>query len=225
MNRKQLLIGLVAVAVIVLAVAAYLTFFGGGSESSALASANATRAGVTIAPDDMTLGSPKAPIVMLEYAAPTCPVCAHFEAESFPVIKKEYIDTGKVYYIFRVFPLQSVDLAAEALLRCVPKEQYFQFLQTLFRNQDKWDPDGYNIPDVHGALLQMARIAGMNVQQADKCMADQNKLGRASKVGADAQTRYNISGTPSFIINGELHVGPSDPPTWRKLLDSLLKKK
>ncbi|HEX3809327.1 MAG TPA: DsbA family protein [Rhizomicrobium sp.] len=224
MKRQYFLAGLVVAAVIALAVFGYVLFFGGDSTSDALA-ANAGTQDVTVLPGDITLGSPKAPVTMLEYAAPACPVCAYFNRENFPTIRKEYIDTGKVYYIFRVFPLSSVDLAAEGILRCLPKNQYLQFLDTLFRNQDKWDPDGHDIPDVHAALVSMARVAGMDAAQADKCMADPAQLARASKVGADASAQYGVHGTPTFIVNGEIHVGPSTIDAWRKLLDAKLARK
>jgi protein-disulfide isomerase len=214
-DRKQLLVGLVAVAVIAVGVAAYLVFFGGKPETS-LAGGTQERANVTLVASDRTLGSPKAPILVVEYAAPTCPHCAHFDTDIFPQLKRTYIDTGKVYYVFRVFPLSQVDVAAESMARCLPKDNYFQFIDLLFRNQSKWDPDGYQIPDVHGALVDMGRIAGMSAEQVDKCIANQAEQQRVTQVGEDAQTRYNINGTPTFLINGQIH-GPFED--WQELKD------
>ncbi|HEX4533041.1 MAG TPA: thioredoxin domain-containing protein [Rhizomicrobium sp.] len=210
-----------AVAAIALAVIGYLTLFGSGSSS---VPAGGEKAGVKVQADDMTMGNPNAPIMMLEYAAPTCPHCARFTTDIFPALKQKYIDTGKVYYVFRVFPLSSVDLAAEALARCMPKGNYFQFLELLFRNQDKWDPE-YGVKDVHAALVTMGRIAGMAAPQVDACMSNQEALNRASKVGSDATASYGINGTPSFIVNGQLQVGESTLAAWQTLLDSKLPKK
>lgn len=215
MDRKQLLVGLVAIAVIAVAVAAYLVFFGGKPKTT-LTGGSEERSNVTLVASDRTLGSPKAPILVVEYAAPTCPHCARFDTEMFPQFKRAYIDTGKVYYVFRVFPLSQVDVAAESMARCLPKDNYFQFIDLLFRNQSKWDPDGYQIPDVHGALVDMGRIAGMSAEQVDKCIANQAEQQRVTDVGQDAQTRYNINGTPTFIINGQIH-GPFED--WQELKD------
>ena len=110
----------------------------------------------------------------------------------FPLLKKNYIDTGKVYYVFRVFPLQPSDGAAEAMARCLPEDKYFQFIDLLFRNQPKWDRE-YGVTDVHGGLVQMGRIAGMSADQVDKCIADKAKQDRINKVAQDGQTKYNIT--------------------------------
>ena len=221
MNRKQILTGLVGLAVIALAVIGYLAFFGSGS---GVVPTGGEKAGVKLQADDMALGNPNAPILMVEYAAPTCPHCARFNAEIFPTIKRKFIDTGKVYYVFRVFPLNSVDLAAEALARCMPKASYFQFLDLLFRNQEKWDPE-YGVKDVHAGLVGMGRIAGMAEPQVDACMSNQDALNRTSKVGTDATAAYGINGTPTFIVNGQIQTGESTAAAWQTLLDSKLPKK
>jgi protein-disulfide isomerase len=143
----------------------------------------------------------------------------------FPFIKQNYIDTGKVYYVFRVFPLSQVDIAAESMARCLPKENYFQFIDLLFRNQPKWDPDGYPIADVHGALVDMGKIAGMSADQVDKCINDQAAQKRAGDVGSYAQATYGINGTPTFIVNGQIAPPFESTDTIKKYLDALLAKK
>ena len=156
MSRKQLLIGLVALAVVAVGIVAYFVFFSDSASGSL--SGNADKFGIALTSRDRTQGSPKAPILMVEYAAPTCPVCAAFDMQIFPQLKRSYIDTGKVYYVFRVFPLSSVDVAAESIARCLPPENYFSFIDLLYRNQPKWDPE-YPGVDVQGGLVSMARIA------------------------------------------------------------------
>jgi protein-disulfide isomerase len=220
-NRKQLVYGFVGLAIVVLVVAAYFVFSGGSTDS-----ADATdRANVTLVPSDHVLGNKNAPVLMVEYAAPTCPHCAHFNEAMFPQLKATYIDTGKVYYVFRVFPLSSVDVAAESMARCLPANNYFQFIDLLFRNQPKWDPDGYQIPDVRAALVQMGRIAGMSAEQANKCIDDQAAAQRIAKVGQDANTRYGINGTPTFIVNGDIHSTFADWQELKDYVDSKLAKK
>ena len=78
------------------------------------------------------------------------PHCAHFNADVIPHLNSNYIDTGKVYYVFRVFPIGAADVPAEALARCQPADNYFQFIDLLFRNQAKWDPEN-GVTDVHAA--------------------------------------------------------------------------
>jgi protein-disulfide isomerase len=181
------------------------------------------KADVQLTAADRTLGSPKAPIMMLEYSAPTCVPCARFHTEVFPLLKKKYIDTGKVYYVFRVFPLNPADLAVEAMARCLPPSRYMQFIDVLFRNQDKWDPE-FGISDVHGAVVAMGAIGGMNAGQIDQCISNNTEVTRARQVGEDARKRYNIDGTPSFIINGQVHTGGFSWPNLQTFLDSLANK-
>jgi protein-disulfide isomerase len=219
-TRKQLVIGLATISIIALGVIVYLVLFPATADDALPSSGPAS---ISLTKDDRTMGNPKAPIVMLEYAAPTCPHCAHFAMDVFPKVKQQYIDTGKVYYVFRVFPLNSVDLAAEALARCLPADNYFQFIDLLFRNQEKWDPE-YNPPDVHQGLVAMGRIAGMSADQVDKCMSDKTQLARANQVGIDGQAKYNITGTPTFIINGKVHSGGYEWEALKKTLDAMLKK-
>ncbi len=222
MNRKQLLIGLVAIAVVAVAVAGYFVVFG-TSTSETVAPASPT--GIILTKNDRTLGSPRAPLTVLEYAAPTCPHCAHFDMDIFPQFKQQYIDTGKVYFIFRVFPLNAVDVAAESIARCLPEDNYFQFLDLLYRNQAKWDPDGYQIADVHAGLVEMGRVAGLSAQQVDSCIANQDEAKRIQQVGSDAQAKYGIDSTPSFVVNGQVHGPFEDFQEMRSFINLMLSKK
>jgi protein-disulfide isomerase len=216
-----LLAGLVVVAVVALGVIGYLVWSNNSSGSIDQISA---KAGVTITPRDRTQGSPNAPIVMVEYAAPTCPHCAAFDMEILPLLKKSYIDTGKVYYIFRVFPLSSADIAAEAMARCLSKENYFPFIDQLYRNQPKWDPE-YAVADVHAALIQMGATAGMSAQEVDQCIGNTQEQKAIQDVGNEAQTKYNVNGTPTFIVNGEQRVGEGAWADWQDFLNKKLASK
>lgn len=198
MNQKSLIYGVVGAAVIALAVVAYFVIWG--------SSGDATEPGkgpIAIAAGEHTMGNKNAPVQVVEYAAPVCPHCARFNADVFPKLKAEYIDTGKVHYVFRVFPLHPADIAAEGIARCLPADNYFEFIDLLFRNQTKWDPE-YGVPDVHAGLVEMGRIAGMSAEKVDVCMADPKAKADVEKWGQDAQTVYEIHGTPSFLIDGEL---------------------
>ncbi|HEY1614099.1 MAG TPA: thioredoxin domain-containing protein [Rhizomicrobium sp.] len=221
MGRKQILFGLVVVAIIAVGAAAWYVFFDSTSQS-AVPTADA-QSNVKITARDRTLGSPKAPILMVEYAAPTCPHCAHFDMEVFPLLKKTYIDTGKVHYVLRVFPLGPADVAAEAMARCLPEDNYFQFLDLLWRNQVKWDPE-YRVPDVHAGLVQLGRIAGLSAEKVDSCIGNQAESAKISQVGTDASNKYGINSVPTFVVNGEVRQfvgGWDDVQTY---LNGLLKK-
>ena len=220
MNGRQLAIGLIVVAVVALGVVAYF-LLGSGSDDASFLPAASYKVQVRLTPYDRRMGSPGAPIVMVEYAAPSCPWCARFDMMFFPQLKQKYIDTGKVYYVLRVYPRGGADLGAEAIARCLPPADYFRFIDLLWRNQAKWDPEN-GVQDVRGGLLQMAGQAGLSAARADSCMSDTAAAERASQVGQDAQTKYNIDGVPTFIVNGQMHANFSDWQSLQRLLDSML---
>lgn len=163
--------------------------------------AAATSPGYSVTPHDMTLGNPKAKVVMIEYAAPICPHCAHFNATVMPLLKKNYIATGKMLYVFRVFPLQAPDGVAEKLARCMTKDRYFPFMDQLFANQKDWDPE-YGVQDVKSAMLAQAAKQGMSEAQFNACIADPKPDAMINKVAQDGVDRYHIDHTPTVILNG-----------------------
>jgi len=165
-SRKTLLI----VGVIVLAILGAVAWYALSSSSSDTR-ATASDKSYEIYPTDRTLGNSKSKVVLIEYAAPSCPVCAAFNAQSFGRLKTQYIDTGKIFYVFRVFPLRPDDGAAEKIARCLPEDKYFDFIDLLFRNQPQWDVE-YGVTDVHGGLVRLGRIAGMTAQQVDQCIVN-----------------------------------------------------
>jgi len=219
-SRKQIWI---AVAVLVLIAAAGIGYYW----SSGPATPEGPSAGYEILPTDRVLGNSKSKVVLIEYAAPSCPVCAAFNAQSFGRIKSEYIDTGKIFYVFRVFPLRGDDGSAEKIARCLPEDKYFSFIDLLFKNQPKWDVEyGVQSPEgVHQGLILMGRIAGMSADQVDRCMANTAEDTRINNVAADGEKRYSITGTPTFILNG-VNLGSGNIPydTLKKLLDKELAK-
>jgi protein-disulfide isomerase len=220
LSRKTLFIILGVVVLIALAGIGY-TFV---NESGPTAASAAQ--GYEILPTDRTLGNPKSKVVLIEYAAPTCPVCAAFNAQSFPLLKANYIDTGKVFYVFRVFPLRGDDGSAEKIARCLPEDKYFAFIDLLFKNQPKWDWEfGIKPQGVHDGLVLLGRIAGMSAEQVDQCMVNKAEDDRINKVAADGEARYSITGTPTFILNGT-NIGSGNIPydTMAKLLDTELAK-
>ena len=223
-SRTQMIFGGIAIV----AVAVVVFFLVRPSGDSGELTAGNTAQKITVYKDDHTMGDPKAPVVLLEYAAPTCPHCGHFATTAMPTIKKRFIDTGKVFYIFRNFPLMATDGAVEGLAACLPADKYFSFLDLMFRNQSKWDPDGYDIPDVGAALIQMARIVGLSPEKAKACMEDRATLDRVNQIAQDGELKYKINSTPTFIINGEkvqMPLGRQPGDVIIERIESLLSKK
>ena len=110
---------------------------------------------------------------MARRAARSAPIST---PRTFPQLKAKYIDTGKIFYVFRVFPLRPDDGAAEKIARCLPEDKYFSFIDLLFRNQPKWDVEyGVQSPEgVHDGLVLLGRIAGMSAEQVDQCIDEQS---------------------------------------------------
>jgi len=220
-SRKTLLIVL---AVVVLAATAAIGWNMGWFEGSGNATAGTK--GYDLVASDRTLGNRNSKVVLIEYAAPSCPVCAAFNAQSFPRLKAQYIDTGKIFYVFRIFPLRSDDGLAEKIARCLPEDKYFTFIDLLFKNQPKWDVEyGVTPQGVHDGLVLLGRIAGMSREQVDKCMDNKAEDDRINKVSSDGESRYSITGTPTFVLNGT-SIGSGNIPfdNMSKLLDTELAK-
>jgi len=160
-------------------------------------------------PTDHTLGDPKAKVTVIEYASPTCPVCANFQINYYPRLKSEYIDTGKVFYVYRTFLRLADDGMAEKLARCMPKDKYMEFTDTLFREQSRWDYE-FGIPQpegVHAALVQLAQEAGMSAAAAEACIAATTDEAAITKVGEDGVAKYKVAATPTFVVNGQPESG------------------
>jgi protein-disulfide isomerase len=221
-SRKTLFI-LIGLVVLIAAAGAAWQF---GLFNSGDASASSGQ-GYELVPTDRTLGNRNSKVVLIEYGAPSCPVCANFNAQSFPQLKAKYMDTGKIFYVFRVFPLRPDDGTAEKIARCLPEDKYFSFIDLLFKNQPKWDVEyGVQSPEgVHDGLVLLGRIAGMSAQQVDQCIENKAEDDRINKVSSDGEARYSITGTPTFILDGT-NVGSGNVPfdTMAKLIDAELAK-
>ena len=155
-----------------------------------------------IKPGDRTLGNPKAKVTLIEYAAFTCPHCAAINELVFPLLKKNYIDTGKVLYVFRLFARGPQDGLAEKLARCAPAAKYFTFADVIFRSQEKWDYE-FGIQDGRAQLVKLGTQMGLAPDQISKCMDATADDARINASGQEAVIRYGLTGTPTFVINGK----------------------
>jgi protein-disulfide isomerase len=177
--------------------------------------------------DDMVRGKADAPVTIIEYASMTCPHCAAFAKTVVPELTKNYVDTGKVKFVFREFPLDGAARMASALARCFSGEQYFSFINLLFANQMEWikDFDGNGMlsrEDILEGLSRMASRAGMPREKAAACISDEKNLAIVDAHWMEAQTRYKVSATPTFIINGTPHVGEISYDELKKIIDPLV---
>jgi protein-disulfide isomerase len=179
--------------------------------------------GFEVSASDEVMGNSNAPVTLIQYASPSCPVCAHFHADVFPAIKRKYIDSGKVRLVFRLFALRAQDGDAEKLARCAP--DYFGFMDVLFRNQDKWDPE-FGIADSRPPLLALAASSGLTADRANTCINDKSLDTRINAVAQEAESRYGVNGTPAFVIDGAVQpIGYRSPDELIKPLDDALAKK
>ena len=162
---------------------------------------------------DMAIGSESAPITIIEYSSLTCPHCAHFHQDPFPELKTKYIDTGKVRYIMREFPLNEPALAGAVAARCLDASRYFAFTGLLFAKQADWAFKD----DALTPLKALARQAGMSSEEFDKCI-DNQELQKKILVLRDEGQKKGVNATPSFFVNGTLLKGA---PTMKALEEAM----
>jgi protein-disulfide isomerase len=170
---------------------------------------------------EMAMGDEKAPVTIIEYASMTCPHCAHFQETTFPEIKKRYIDTGKVRWIFREFPLDNLAAAAFMLARCAGKDdngKYFALIDTMFRQQKQWAVEKPIPP-----LLAIAKQAGLTEQTFNACLANQQVLDGIESIRKRAVDKFKVQSTPTFFINGTQYPGALSTDEMAKLIDPYLK--
>jgi len=170
---------------------------------------------------DIALGDPKAPVTMIEYASMTCPHCAHFQETTFPEIKKRYIDTGKVRYILRDFPLDNLAGAAFVLAHCASKNdptKYYSFVDTLFREQRTWAVEKPIPP-----LMAIAKQAGLTEESFNTCLTNQKAWDAMESVRQRAMKEFKVESTPTFFINGTQVTGAVAIDEFAKVIDPYLK--
>ena len=152
--------------------------------------------------NENVMGSPKAPVTMIEYFSQACTACAEFHTTVFPLLKAKYIDTGKVRYVMRLYPLFPVDGPAYKLDRCVPPARFFSAVDLLFRHQREWDNAEYPVKDPHAGLIRLAQNLGLSAGRAEDCMNSKKLDASINQQAAEAQAHYDPVDTPSFVING-----------------------
>jgi len=149
---------------------------------------------------DLVVGKADAPITVVEYASMTCGHCAHFHNTVFPTLKEKYIDTGKVRFIMREFPLDNLAAAASMLARCAGEGKALPLISALFAKQDDW---AFVKGDPRPELLKFAKQAGFTQESFEKCLTDQKLLDDISSIRSRAADTFGVNATPTFFVNGK----------------------
>jgi protein-disulfide isomerase len=169
---------------------------------------------------DMALGPADAKVTITEFASMTCPHCAAFNAEVFPKIKSEYIDGGKIRYIFREFPLDVKATAGSMVARCIANGdagKYFAVVDLLFRQQGDWV-----MKNTTETLIRIGKQAGFSQEQVENCLKDQDLLNKLAADQKYATEVLKVDSTPTFFVNGEKIKGETSFEEFKKKIDPLL---
>lgn len=195
MGRRQLLLGASALVL-----------------AGTLAACDGANGSAAISPDDMVLGDANAPVTLIEYASSTCSHCAEFHATVWDQFKENYIDTGKVRFVFREFPTAPAPVAVAGfqLARCggANTEQYFVRLGELFRQQRAIFASG-SMDGVRRKFVEIGAAAGLSETQVMECISDEAGAERIRRTVDEGARQFNITGTPTFILNGSKVEDPS----------------
>jgi protein-disulfide isomerase len=167
---------------------------------------------------DKIKGSADAPVTVIEYASLTCGHCASFHANTLPDFTAQYIDSGQVRMIWRQFPLNGLDLRAGMMARCAPENRFFGLLDVLFATQADW----VSAEDPLAALARIGRTAGLSQNQIDACFADEALADRIVQVRLDAEQKYDVAATPTFVVQGEVVPGNRPLSFFAEMIDPML---
>jgi protein-disulfide isomerase len=167
---------------------------------------------------DVVMGKDDAPVTIIEYASMTCSHCATFHNTVYPEMKKKYIDTGKVKYILREFPLDPLAAAGFMLARCAGGDKYHAMVEMLFNKQKEWVTQNPIPP-----LLALAQQAGFTKDSFEACLKDQKVLEAIESVRTHGAEKLGVQSTPTFFINGKLFRGTMTMAELDKQIEPLLK--
>jgi protein-disulfide isomerase len=167
---------------------------------------------------DVVMGKADAPVTIIEYASMTCSHCATFHNTVYPEMKKKYIDTGKVKYILREFPLDPLAAAGFMLARCAGGDKYHAMVEMLFNKQKEWVTQNPIPP-----LLALAQQAGFTKDSFEACLKDQKVLEAIESVRTHGAEKLGVNSTPTFFINGKQFRGTMTMAELDKQIEPLLK--
>lgn len=167
---------------------------------------------------DIVVGDENAPVTIIEYASLTCPHCRSFHVNTYPEIKKMYVDTGKVKMIKREFPFDPLATAGFMLARCAPGDKRDAMIDVLFEQQEKWSRAQKPVAE----LLQISKLAGFTQESFEKCLTNQALLDKVNAVRNAGANDYGVASTPTFYINGLQYSGDMSVAEMSSIIDALL---
>ena len=203
----------------IVALLASTALFSAGSAVAQSAMAAAVAKPVSL--PDIVIGSPKAPVTITEYASMSCSHCAAFGENVFPMLRSKYIDTGKVRFVFREFPLDIKAASASILARCIAgndSEKYLGAVEVLFKQQDRL------IAQTKATLIFVGKLNGMSEQEVAACQMDQAQFDKLSADQKYAHEMLKVVSTPTFFVNGERLQGSMSFEELEERIKPLLKK-
>jgi protein-disulfide isomerase len=214
-TRREFVAGSAALALTGVSLAALDWHFIGTAQAQ-----NPSPADIAIAGPlgDEVLGKADAPVTIIEYASMTCSHCAAFHAKTYPVLKQRYIDTGKVKYIMREFPLDPLAAAGFMLARCAGKDKYYSMIEVLFAKQNEWAVQ-QPIPP----LTAIAKQAGFTQESFEACLSDQKVLDGIEATRSRGSEKLGVNSTPTFFVNGKVMRGAVSIEELEKEILPLLK--
>ncbi len=167
---------------------------------------------------EAVIGREDAPVTVIEYFSLTCPHCATFHREAFPKIRQAYVDTGRVKWVLRDFPLDRYALMAAVIAHCAGPERYPAFVETFLDTQRQWARSD----DPLAALKAIGRLGGLADEEMDACLSDREMVDAVLRMRLEGEQQYGVDSTPTFIVGGRRHSGAIPFDAFRKILEPLL---
>lgn len=163
-------------------------------------------------------GNPKAKVTVIEYASLTCGHCKAFQDTTYPELKKNYIDTGKIRFVYRDYPLDGLAAAGALLARCAPGDKGKVMIDLMFKNQMEWVRSPAPIEPLRG----YAQLAGMSAADVDACLKNEPIMNKIREVMDTAATVYKVQATPTIFVNEEKLEGAAEYSALAKLIDEAI---
>lgn len=164
------------------------------------------------------LGDPDAPLTMIEYSSLTCPHCASFHAKSYKPIVETYVETGRMKFEMRDFPLDQYALRASAMARAIDGKPYFALIDLIFKQQSSWTRASNPLD----AVKKIGRLAGISAETAEAYMTNDELLDSILNGRIAAQKTYDVNSTPTFVIGDEVIRGAETFETFQKVIEDKL---
>ena len=168
--------------------------------------------------EEKSLGNNEAPIKMVEFASMTCGSCAKFHNDVFPSIKKDFIDSGKVFFTYKDFPLDKFALKASVIARCSGDAKFFNFLSVIYNKQKDWT----RTQDPFKSLLKIAKLGGLKNDEIKVCVGNKSIEDGILKDRLNSSKKFDITATPTIYFNGKKYDGDLSYEALKLKIESLL---